>query len=349
MDKNELTDILFELTRNNGVSGDEFCASNTAASMLEKYTSDVTVDDFGNVIANIGKREDGKPHIMLDAHIDEIGFIVTYITDEGFLKVSNCGGIDRRLLLAQQVEVLCSNRRRIFGVVTSTPPHLESDDKKAPKLEDVFVDTGMSKEEVEEIVSLGDRVVISNEPCSLLGDRVTSKCLDDRAGVLTLIQTLELLKNEFESLKCSLSVVLSSQEETGERGAKTSAYKVDPDMAIAVDVSFARVEGDKKDTCGVMGKGPMIGVSPSLSKSMSNRLVQIAKDNGIPYQIEVMGGTTGTNADAIGVTRGGVKTVTVSIPLKNMHTPVEVISISDIESSARLIAEFLRNGVEADV
>ena len=349
MEKKELIDILFKLTRQNGVSGDEFCASKTAAAELEKYTSDVTVDDFGNVIANIGKRQEGKPHIMLDAHIDEIGFIVTYITDEGFLKISNCGGTDRRLLLAQQVEVICSDGQRIYGVTTSTPPHLETDEKKAPKLDDVFVDTGLSKEKVEKIVSLGDRVIISNEPCSLLGDRVTSKCLDDRAGVLTLIQSLDLLKNNFESLNCSLSVVLSSQEETGERGAKTAAYKVNPDMAIAVDVSFARVEGDKKYTCGEMGKGPMIGVSPSLSKSMSNKFIQIAKTEKIPHQIEVMGGTTGTNADAIGVTRGGVKTVTVSIPLKYMHTPVEVISISDIENSARLIAEFLRKGVEADV
>lgn len=349
MDKKELTEILFKLTEQNGVSGDEFCAAQTAASILEKYTSDVTVDDFGNVIANIGKREEGKPHIMLDAHIDEIGFIVTYITDNGFLKISNCGGIDRRLLLAQQVEILCSDGRKIFGVITSTPPHLETDDKKAPKLEDIYVDIGMPKDKVEDIVSLGDRVVILNQPCVLLDDMVTSKCLDDRAGVLTLIQTLDLLKYEFESLNCSISVVLSSQEETGERGAKTSAYKINPDMAIAVDVSFAKVDGDKKDTCGIIKKGPMIGISPSLSRDFSDRLIRIAKEKDIPYQIEVMGGTTGTNADAIGITRGGVKTVTVSIPLKYMHTPVEIISISDIESSACLIAEFLRNGVKADV
>ena len=348
MEKKELTEILFMLTTQNGVSGDEFCAARTAASLLKKYTPDVTVDDFGNVIANIGKREEGKPHIMLDAHIDEIGFIVTYISDEGFLKVSNCGGIDRRLLLAQQVEVLCSSGERVFGVITSTPPHLESDDKKAPKLEDIYIDTGMSKKKAEELISLGDRVIISSDPCELLGDRVTSKCLDDRAGVLTLIQTLDLLKDELNSLNCSLSVVFSSQEETGERGAKTAAYKVNPDMAIAVDVSFARVFGESNDTCGEMEKGPMIGVSSSLTKAMSNRLIEIAKSEGIPYQIEVMGGTTGTNADAIGVTRSGVKTVTVSIPLKYMHTPVEVISLSDVTNSARLIAEFLRNGVEAD-
>ena len=349
MDKKQLTEILFKLTNQNGVSGDEYCASQTAASMLKKYTSDVTVDDFGNVIANIGKREDGKPHIMLDAHIDEIGFIVTYITNEGFLKISNCGGIDRRLLLAQQVEILCAGGQRVFGVITSTPPHLETDDKKALKLEDIFVDTGMTKAEAENIISLGDRVIISNKPCVLLGDRVTSKCLDDRAGVAALILAIDLLNDKLDGLGCSLSVVFSSQEETGERGAKTSAYKVNPDMAIAVDVSFAKSEGESKYKCGKMGKGPMIGFSPSLSKAMSNRLCQIAKAEGIPYQIEVMGGTTGTNADAIGVTRGGVKTATVSIPLKYMHTPVEVISMSDLISSALLIAEFLRNGVEDDV
>lgn len=348
MERKEITEILFKLTSQNGVSGDEFCAAETAAQMLRQYTDDVTVDDFGNVIADIGEREEGKPHIMLDAHIDEIGFIVTYITEEGFLKISNCGGIDRRLLLAQQVEVLCSDGQTVFGVITSTPPHLETDDKKAPELGDVCVDIGMSKENAEKIISLGDRVIISNNPVMILGDRVTSKCIDDRAGVVTLICVLDLLKDELENLNCSLSVVFSSQEETGERGAKTAAYKVNPDMAVAVDVSFARVQGDTKDSCGEMGKGPMIGVSSSLSKDMSNKFIEIAKDKGIPYQIEVMGGTTGTNADVIGVTRSGVKTVTVSIPLKYMHTPIEVISISDIESSASLIAEFLRNGVKSD-
>lgn len=348
MERKEITEILFKLTSQNGVSGDEFCAAETAARMLRQYTDDVTVDDFGNVIADIGEREEGKPHIMLDAHIDEIGFIVTYITEEGFLKISNCGGIDRRLLLAQQVEVLCSDGQTVFGVITSTPPHLETDDKKAPELGDVFVDIGMSKENAEKIISLGDRVIISNNPVTLLGDRVTSKCIDDRAGVVTLICVLDLLKDELENLNCSLSVVFSSQEETGERGAKTAAYKVNPDMAVAVDVSFARVQGDIKASCGEMGKGPMIGVSSSLSKDMSNKFIEIAKDKGIPYQIEVMGGTTGTNADVIGVTRSGVKTVTVSIPLKYMHTPIEVISISDIEDSASLIAEFLRNGVKSD-
>lgn len=349
MERKEITEILFKLTKQNGVSGDEFCASQTAAEMLKKYTDDVTVDDFGNVIANIGKREKGKPHVMLDAHIDEIGFIVTYITDDGFLKISNCGGIDRRLLLAQQVEVLCSDGKSVFGVITSTPPHLETDDKKVSKLSDVFVDIGMSKEIAQESVSLGDRVIISNNPAVLSRDRVTSKCLDDRAGVVTLICAVDMLKNEFDDLDCSLSVVFSSQEETGERGAKTAAYKVNPDIAIAVDVSFARVKGDKIDNCGEMGKGPMIGVSSSLSKHLSDKIINIAKDKAIPYQIEVMGGTTGTNADAIGVTRSGVKTVTVSIPLKYMHTPVEVISISDIESSAELIAEYIRSGVKSDV
>ncbi len=349
MDKSKITEMLFKLTNENGVSGDEFSASSAAAEMLRAYTDDVNVDDFGNVIANLGVRKEGKPHIMLDAHIDEIGFIVTYITKEGFLKISNCGGIDKRLLPAQQVEVLCSNGHKIYGVLTSTPPHLEKDEKKAAELSDIFVDIGMPEEKAKNMISLGDRVIISNEPCVLAGDRVTSKCLDDRAGVISLICVLDLLKDEIDSLNCSLTVVFSSQEETGERGAEIAAYKVNPDMAIAVDVSFAKVAGDKKEACGEMGKGSMIGVSSSLSKIMSEKLINIAKDKGIPYQIEVMGGKTGTNADAIGVTRSGVKTATVSIPLKYMHTPVEMISVSDIENTAKLCAEFIRNGVNTDV
>lgn len=331
---------LFKLSTAIGVAGDEFSASNIACEMLKKYAPDANVDHFGNVIGNIGEREEGKPHILLDAHIDEIGLIVTYITDEGFLKVANCGGVDRRVLLAQQVTIF--GKEEIKGIITSTPPHLEEDDKKVPKMEDVFVDIGMSKEQAESIISLGDRAVIDANACELLNGRVTSKAIDDRSGVVAILYALEKIKGK--ELPYSISVLFSAQEETGERGAKTAAFKINPDLAIAVDVSFALTSDDSEHKCGKMGKGVMIGVAPSLNKDLSNQLISIAKEKKVPYQIEVMDGTTGTNADVIGVTRGGVKTVTLSIPLKYMHTPVEVVEIKDIENTGKLIAKFLTNG-----
>lgn len=336
-------DLIFELINSVGVSGDEFSASKEAEKMLSEYCR-TEVDYFGNVIGFLGEKDDKKPTLLLDAHIDEIGFIVTYITDDGFLKVSNCGGIDRRLLLAQQVTVF--GKEKISGVITSTPPHLEDDDKKVPKIDDIYIDTGLSKEECEKIVSLGDRVIIANSPVCLQGDRISGKSLDDRCGVAVILKALEMVKGK--KLPVNVAVCFSAQEETGERGAKISAFKIKPDYAVAIDVSFALTADDKEYKCGKLGKGAMIGIAPSLSKDFSNRLINLAKSEEIPYQLEIMNGETGTNADCIGVTANGVKTVTVSVPLKYMHTPVEVISLSDIDNTAKLIAKLLERGVYAD-
>ncbi|NLZ46831.1 MAG: M42 family metallopeptidase, partial [Clostridiales bacterium] len=281
------------------------------------------------------------PTILLEAHIDEIGFIVSYITDDGFLMVSNCGGIDRRLLLAQQATIFGSET--IYGVITSTPPHLEEDSTTVPKIDQIYIDTGLSKEECEKKVTLGDKVVITNKYAELQGDRLTGKSLDDRSGVAAILLALDMIKGK--DLPFNISVLFSAQEETGERGAKIGSFKIKPDYAIVVDVSFALTSDDSEYKCGKLGKGAMIGIAPSLSKKMSKRFIEIAKLNDIPYQVEVMNGTTGTNADVIGVTENGVRTVTISIPLKYMHTPVEVISISDVENTARLIAKFLESGV----
>lgn len=336
-------ELIFELIGSVGVSGDEFSASETARNELYKYC-ETEVDYFGNVIGYRGEIDPKKPTLLLDAHIDEIGFIVTYITDEGFLKVSNCGGIDRRLLLAQQVTIF--GKKTISGIITSTPPHLEEDDKKVPKIDEIYIDTGLSREECEKIVSLGDRVIISNKLVCLQGDRISGKSLDDRCGVAVILRALEMVKGK--NLPVNVAVCFSAQEETGERGAKISAFKIQPDYAVAIDVSFALTADDKEYKCGKLGKGAMIGIAPSLSKDFSNRLIDLAKSEEIPYQLEIMNGETGTNADCIGVTGKGVKTVTLSVPLKYMHTPVEVISLSDIENSARLVAKLLERGVYAD-
>ena len=243
-------ETLFKLTKATGVAGDEFSASKVACKMLKKYADDAHIDDFGNVIGNIGEKAKGKPHILLDAHIDEIGLIVTYITDEGFLKVANCGGVDRRLLLAQQVTIF--GKQKIKGVITSTPPHLEEDNKKVPKVEDIFIDIGMSKEKAEEIVSCGDRVSIDSEACELLNSRVTSKAIDDRSGVATILYALQKVKDK--KLAYSVSVLFSSQEETGERGAKTATYDINPDIAIAVHDSFALTADDSEFKCRKMSE-----------------------------------------------------------------------------------------------
>lgn len=334
-----LTKTIMALSNAAGVSGEETAAAESALSYLKKYTDDCCIKN-GNVIGNFGERVEGKPHILLDAHIDQIGFIVTFITDDGFIKVGNCGGIDRRLVLAQQVTI--HGKENLTGVIISTPPHLEQDgdEGKVPEMSDIYVDTGLSKEKLEEIVSLGDKIIFYAECKELLNGRITGKALDDRAGVAAILYAVDKLKNA--ELSCSYTVLFSTQEEIGERGAMIAAFDIEPDYAIAVDVGFGLTADDSREKCGILGKGGMIGISPSLSKELSDKLTKVAEKEKIPHQFEVMSGLTSTNADRFSVTKGGVKAVTLSIPLKYMHTPVEVIDVYDVKNVGKLLAEYIK-------
>lgn len=332
----ELEKMIMSLADTSGVSGDEEKAAELALSYLKKYTGDCRIKS-GNVVGHLGKKG-AKPHVLLDAHIDQIGLVVTYITDDGFLKVSNCGGIDRRLLLAQQVTVL--GKEPVTGIICAIPPHLSTDESSVPELDEICIDVGMTKAQAEQVIALGDKIVFAVSCKKMLGDRITGAALDDRCGAAAILRALEILKDE--TLNCEVTVLFSTQEEVGERGAKIGAFDIDPDIALAVDVSFALIPDDSELKCGKMGEGCMIGYAPTLDRELSKTLTETAKKNGLPYQTEVMSGETGTNADRFSVNKGGAKAATLSIPLKYMHTPVEVISVSDVENTAQLIAAYLR-------
>ncbi len=320
-------------------SGEETSACAIAVDMLKEYTTDVSRDSFGNVIGKI-KTQNPKWHVLLDAHIDEIGLIVTHIDEQGFIKVGAVGGVDKRLLLAQQVTIC--GKENVKGVICSKPPHLESaqDEGKVPDIDSILIDTGYSKETLESKISLGDRVYINSEFSELLDGKVSSKALDNRAGVTAILYAIEKLNKE--KLQGDVTVLFSAQEEVGERGAKVAGFSVMPTEAIAVDVSFAYTKGCDEHKCGQMGKGAMIGVAPTLTKEISSKLIEIAEQNNIPYQLEIMSGQSGTNADMLGTTASGVKTGLISIPLKYMHTPVEVVQISDVQAVGDLIADYLK-------
>lgn len=275
--------------------------------------------------------------IMLDAHIDEIGFIVTSV-DGGFVKVAKVGGIDIRTLPAS--EVIIHGKRDVIGVFATLPPHLKKGEDDLPELGDMVIDTGYDS--LEGIVSAGDRVTFRREPRELFDGRLTGKSLDDRAGVAALIATAHKLKGK--KLPCNVKFLFSDQEELGCLGAKTAAFTLSPDEAVAVDVSFGDGPDIAADKCGKLGKGPMIGVSPVLSADITDELKKIAIQKNIPYQIEVMGGKTSTNADVITLTKSGIPTALVSIPLRNMHTAAEVASTDDIEALALLLAEYVMKG-----
>ena len=341
-DKMEISEILAKLCRATGVSGAENEACEAAAELLREYTEDVSIDKFGCVSGFVGERGNGKPTLLLEAHIDEIGFIVTYIGDDGFLRVGQCGGTDRRLYAAQTVTVH-TEKGAVRGVICTLPPHVASDSSKTMKLEDVAVDIGCtSREEAAALVCPGDRITIENDLVKLLGTRYTAKATDDRAGVAAVLYALELLKGA--ELSCNVEVLFASQEEVGSRGAVIAAFRSEAEKAIATDVSFAYTPDAKKYECGEMGKGAMIGIGPVLDREMTGELKEYAGKLGIPWQCEVMGRSTGTDADDISVSHGGIRTALVSIPQKYMHTPVEVVDIEDIRAVAKLMAAYACGG-----
>ncbi len=321
-----------------GVSGAEQNIADVCGRIFSEY-GEVGINALGSVFCKVGIHDPAKKTLMLNAHIDEIGMIVTHITDDGFLKVSKCGGIDVRVLPASKVTIY--GREKLCGIITSVPPHLQSESSKAATLDDLYVDTGLSGERAKALISLGDRVLIENEPL-MMGDLVTSKALDDRACVLTILEALDRMSGA--ELRYNIEVLLSTGEEVGSHGARTGAYGSDADLAFILDVTFGRAHGESDDEYFKIGGGAAIGISPVLDRRLSGDLIETAKSAGIPCQVEVMGGRTGTDADAVAVAKGGIPACTVSVPLRYMHTPVEAVSLDDIENTAALVAEFCERG-----
>ncbi|MDR0197289.1 MAG: M20/M25/M40 family metallo-hydrolase [Oscillospiraceae bacterium] len=334
----DIFDTLKRLAGANGAAGDENSAARAAADYLKEYDRDAKIDGFGSVTGFIGNRNSGRPVILLDAHIDEVGLVVTHIDEKGFIKAEPCGGVDRRALSARTVSV--RGKETVKGVVCSLPPHVAKEGTKALKADEIWIDTGYGKEELEKLVAPGCTVTVDGEPARLPGGKLCGKALDDRAGVVAVLYALSLLKNSGTSL--NVAVAFSAQEELGLRGAKVSAHNVNADYAIAVDVSYAHSPGCKKHKCGKSGGGPMLGLAPSLDREMFERLKKTADEWEIPYQLEIMNRDTGgTNADEISLAKGGVKTALVSIPLRYMHTPVETLALSDVEATGQLIAAYI--------
>lgn len=328
-----IRDYLEKLTDKPGVSGAETELS--AALELLKNFGEAETDALGNTVGRVNSGGD----ILIDAHADRIGLIVTGIDKTGFLRVDACGGADRRVLPAAEVTVW--GKRPVAGVITSVPPHLAKGDdaNNAPEFENIFVDTGLDHDKAAELIAPGDRISVNGPLTDLANGFVAGAALDDRLGIAVLLRALELLAEK--GSKVGVDVLFSAQEETGGSGAKTGAFRSDAPEAIAVDVSFAWAPGIKDSECGKFGEGPMIGFAPCLSKAVCDALVKTAKDNGIPCQIEVMGSRTGTNADNIAASKEGKRVGLVSVPIRNMHTQGEIALLEDCENAAELIAAYI--------
>lgn len=327
--------ILTSLCNSGTVSGNELVDFEIIKQLMPNI--EIETDYNNNIIATMGN-PNSEDVILLDAHNDRIGFVVSYIDDNGFIKVANCGGIDRRVLLGSEVTVI--GKKLLHGIVCCLPPHLsDGGEDKAPSADSIYIDTGLNKAEITDIVSLGDNVIVSSKPKKLIGSRFTAGSLDNKAGVATLIKVAHMLVDK--NLDCCVKFLFSSQEETGFLGSRTASFAIKPSCAIVVDVSFATQPMVAPEKCGELSKGPMIGFAPILDKEMFSDLKSISHKNDIPYQLEIMSSTTGTNADAITTTASGVRTALISIPLRNMHTQAEIVDMTDIENTAKLIALYI--------
>lgn len=328
-------DILFELSRADGV-GSVRAASDIAFEMLSSYMP--TEKGFGLTVSGMLQ---GKTDytLMLEAHIDQIAMTVTNVDENGFLTVANAGGIDVRMLPTRRVTV--HGRKKISAVFCGTPPHLADGKKEYGNITEIKLDTLLGGA-ARETVSAGDFVTFSGEPHELLNGKLFGRSFDDRTAIACLIKAAERLSAV--DLPFNVAFVFSDSEELGMRGVRPAAFKLMPDEAIAVDVSFGNGIGIREDECGKLGQGGMIGIAPVLDRNISKRLIEVAERKNIPYQLEAMGERSGTDADMISVTGCGIRTGTLSIPLRNMHTEVEVVDTKDLEAVCELLCEYVLHG-----
>jgi tetrahedral aminopeptidase len=321
-------------------SGFEQPAQRVVRARMAEYADEITTDVHGNVVCV--KNPDCDFRVMLAGHVDQIGFIVRHINDEGFIYASAIGGIDASIVPGSRV-LIHGKDGPVPGVFGRTAIHLLKAEERGKKidLDKLFIDIGAKdKEAAEKLVSVADPVTFDAPFQELDGDLVSAVGFDDRMGTFVVMEALRILADR--EIPCGLHAVATVQEEIGLRGAQTSCYCIDPAAGIAVDVTHASdypgcdktKQGDVK-----VGGGPVIARGPNINPVMGELLQDTAEENGISVQIEAAARGTGTDANVMQLTRAGVATALVSVPNRYMHTPVEVISLADLEEAAKLIAE----------
>jgi endoglucanase len=310
------------------------------AEMLKPYADEIQIDRLENIIAT-KKGASKAPKIMLAAHMDEVGLMVKTITKDGFLQFSKIGGIDDRILPAQRV-VVHTKKTTYPGVIGSKPPHIQKEDerKKIIAYDDLFIDIGAENKDtaLQMGVAVGDPIAFDVQYTKFSGDVAMGKAFDNRAGCATMVEAMKLL----QKTECTVCAVGTVQEEVGLRGAATAAFGVDPDLAIALDVTIAGdVPGVREyDTSVKMGKGPALTISDSgliTHPKILRWLTETAEKENIPYQIE-SGLLGSTDAARISLTRQGIPSGNISIPTRYIHSPVGILNLKDIENCAKLTA-----------
>ena len=328
-------------------SGFELPAARVWRQEAEEIADRLDLDVGGNSIALLNP--EGSPRVMLAGHVDEIGLIVTHIDEEGFLYFDGIGGWDSQVLVGQRVR-LQGREGEVAGVIGKKPIHLMKPDEreKVSKITDLWIDVGAADREAAGQMGLrvGDPAVLDARMLRLGEDRIVSRAIDNRIGAFVVLEALRLLAQRTEGPAACVAAVATTQEEIAYHGggARTSAHRIRPDVALVVDVTFAtdspQVEkkqvGEHK-----LGGGPVLGRGSAIHPLVFDRLVSVAEAEGIPFTIQANARATHTDADAIHLSRDGVATAVVSVPNRYMHSPNEMVSLADLEATARLLAGFV--------
>lgn len=336
----DIKQVLKTLSEASGVSGYEQTVAEPIRATCP-WADDIRTDKLGNVIMlKKGQGPEPRPKVMLAAHMDEIGLIITKIEKEGFLRFSTIGGFDQRVLLAQ--EVLVHGRKPLVGIIGAKPPHIQApgEQSKAVLMEDLFIDVGFdSQEDAEKTVRIGDLVTMKREVLDLQGSFMAGKSFDDRAGVAAIFECFKVLSKVAH--EADVYGVATVQEEVGLRGAITSTYGIVPDIGIAIDVGFGDQPGLPDSDTIKLGQGPGVAIGPHVHPKVHTRMVEAAKEWNISFSLDPSPSPGGTDAYAIQVARAGVATILLSIPLRYMHTPIETLDYEDVKRTGRLMAMFI--------
>ncbi len=333
----DMYELLCALTAAEGVTGNETGAGRVVSDCFRKYTQDVWRDKLGNVYAKVGT---GSPVVLIAAHMDEIGLMVTAVEENGMLRLRAVGGVDPRILPGSEAVVYGKNGP-VKGVIGAVPPHIQTGEEGAYKLEELVLDIGYEKEQAEQLVRVGDFVTFQNRPpMKLKNNFVTSKTLDDRALVAAMVECLDLLKNY--RLGCTVIFCASVQEEIGGVGSMVASYSVEPDIALAIDVTHGVTPGAPQFKAIEMDK-VAITRGGNIHEKVFAMLQASAEEQNIGYETEVMMGMSGTDAWEMQVSRGGVATGILSPPLRYMHTSVETLSLDTLKNCAKVLAGMIKN------
>jgi endoglucanase len=339
---NESKEFLRNLLTTCGPSGSEEVPQSVWCERTGKYADSIKRDVMGNSFATLN--EGAKLKVMLSGHCDEIGFQITHISDEGFLHFEEVGGIDKSTIAGSRVTIQ-TEKGNIDGVIGKKAIHLETSDErdKVLELKDAYIDVGFkNRKDAEKYVQVGDPVSYSTNFLELTNNVFSSKSCDDKAGAFVVSEVIKILSAKRNKLNVTVCSVASVQEEVGLRGATVGAFAVNPDVAFAVDVTFA---SDTPDASKIelgevsLGKGGVIHPGPANNKPLYNLVKKVCKSKRIPYQVQSSGYPDGTDTSAIQLSRNGTATLLVSIPNRYMHTQVETCSFNDLENAAKLIAE----------